>query len=251
MHLARRTRVRISILAFALTAPISLTATLDAQARPEAPSRDSGLHRAGVDQSRGNHRFNLELGVGLAGAEGLGAPHPLLAVTPRIRLAVCSRSTVSLTLPFLVVPDAQTSARDARLEGGTVLDPRGLEVGPSLVFTPSLEWSFRRGCCLRPFFFAGIGVRHDRGRAATVGIGPELVETVDLTIDDATSPVFTAGFGLERPLARNLAVRFEARGVVTFYRGTRIRDLDGFPFADLDRGRVTSIFTTLGFRLVF
>lgn len=253
MH-ASTLRSFVRALVFGLAAQALLAATLGAQrgvSGSTAENRFSGLHRGGVDSLPRGGRFSLDLGVGLAGADGPGDARLLLVITPRIRLLERAHGRLTLALPLLAVAGAQPTARDLRSEAGLVLDAQGLEAGPSFVFAPSLEWTFRPGCCLRPSVSIGAGVRHDRGRTEPVRFGRNVAETIDLRVDDVTDPVLTLGFALERPVARRLAFRFEARGLITFYGDTEVRDRGDFRVAELDDETVTSLFATLGVHIVF
>ena len=214
------------------------------------------LKRGGVVGSETDtNRFGLDVSVGVAGIDGFDTSRFALTVTARFELRLFARTRLDLTLPVVWIPDDYPDPWDdpcpPDLEPfcpfGDLfvgLEAEALAVGPSIAVMPSLEWTFREDCCLRPSIFFGVGVWRDGGRATAVpGRGA-------FTTDDETAPLLTFGAALSRPVTARTSLRLEARAITTFYDEMPVTGPDGSA-AELDGGEVTTVILSVGLGLDF
>lgn len=167
-------------------------------------------------------RPGIRFAVGLLGRTDLGASEFTLFATPWVPIHRSRNLAIDLTFPVIWVPGSY------RPPWPTPPCPPGvpppchfsppfsevelddLEVGPSLVLAPSLDFTFRGPRRFRPSAFFGIGFIHERGGTTAVG------DLGEFRVADSTSPILTYGAGLSYSISDKISFRIEARAITTF-----------------------------------
>lgn len=167
--------------------------------------------------------FGIDVTVGATEFDASNNSGISLVVTPRMLLSESRNRSLQLVMPLATIEgfhggswsnpcmDFRWCPSDLLFflldpnSDGISLNPADLDMGPTFVLTPGLEWTFRKRCPTSPSFFVGGGVWHDTGD-----------RTHEFSTGDVTSPTLTLGGAINRRFSRYGRFRLEAKAFVVF-----------------------------------